>query len=193
MPRVLLVVVAFAAAATALPHQLRRAKPEKSVADAHAPTRRMPSLAALEADIEELAASMEKVEDGSMDGDAVIARLRDPEFVRERAGSAPPVRAAPSVTSVRKRSSSAPSELRAHHLACATLNAEQVGTTRCTYEKHGNTYLAGEVTIGLIRHAESVNNSALACPTRLMHAIVSECGFACYTTQSFRRTRLRQS
>ena len=68
MPRVLLVVVAFAAAATALPHQLRRAKPEKSVADAHAPTRRMPSLAALEADIEELAASMEKMEDGSMDG-----------------------------------------------------------------------------------------------------------------------------
>ena len=34
MPRVLLVIVAFAAAATAVPHRLRRAKPEKSVADA---------------------------------------------------------------------------------------------------------------------------------------------------------------
>ena len=48
MPRVLLVVVAFAAATTALPHRLRRAKPEKSAADDHAPKPRTPSLAALE-------------------------------------------------------------------------------------------------------------------------------------------------
>ena len=48
MPRVLLVVVAFAAATTALPHRLRRAKPEKSAADDHDPKPRTPSLAALE-------------------------------------------------------------------------------------------------------------------------------------------------
>ena len=72
MPRVLLVVVAFAAAATALPHRLRRAKPEKSVADDHAhrlrgaasavkevahdrpPRGVAPSLAALEADLDHL-------------------------------------------------------------------------------------------------------------------------------------------
>ena len=44
MPRVLLVVAAVAVAATALPHGVRRAKHEKDIADAHAPTRRMPSL-----------------------------------------------------------------------------------------------------------------------------------------------------
>ena len=48
MPRVLLVVVAFAAATTALPHRLRRAKPEKRAADDHAPKPGTPSLAALE-------------------------------------------------------------------------------------------------------------------------------------------------
>ena len=61
MPRVLLVVVAFAAAATALPHRLRRAKPEKSVAEAHASTRRA-VLDALDADLDALGTELEMLD-----------------------------------------------------------------------------------------------------------------------------------